>query len=104
MRLALGFAGIALGIVLGVVPSGAVEQEQTIVPLTPPVEQRVEMVGGGDYVEQVRTVDTQAVATVEPHVPPSPAAKAASTAAKGVLGVMAAGVALGAMAASLLFL
>jgi len=102
VRFPVGLAATALVLALGVLPSGAVEQ--TIVPLTPPEEQRVEMIGGGDYDEQVRGVDTQQVATVEPHVPPSPAAKAASTAAKGALGVMAAGVALGVMAASLLLL
>jgi hypothetical protein len=102
VRLAIVLAGIAISAVLGVMPSGAVEQ--TIEPLTPPVEQHVEMIGGGQYVEQVRAVDAQAVETVEPHVPPSPAAKATSKAVQGVLGVAAAGVALGAMAASLLFL
>jgi hypothetical protein len=102
VRFAIVPAGIALSVVLGVLPSGAVEQ--TIEQLSPGVEQRVEILGGGEQVEQVRSVDTQEVATVEPHTPPSPAAKAASTAAKGVLGVVAAGVALGAMAASLLLL
>lgn len=103
MRLAIGLAGIALSIGLGVLPSGAVEQ--TIEPLNPGVEQRVEIIGGGgDTQEQVRTVDAQDVETVVPHEPPSPAVKAASTAGKVVLGVVGAGVALGAMVASLLFM
>jgi hypothetical protein len=101
VRFTIVLAAIALSTVLLAASSRAVEQ--TIEPLDPGVEQRVQVIGGGNETEQVRMVETQAVETVEPHVPPSPAAKAASTAGKVVLGVTGAAIALGAMAASLLF-
>ena len=100
MRLAIGLATIVLAIGFGVVPGGAVEQ--TITPLTPPVEQRVQQLG--DNEQQVRSVDAQNVETVVPHEPPSPAVKAASTAGKVVLGVVGAGIAVGSMVASLMLL
>jgi hypothetical protein len=102
VRITLALAGIALGVLLGVAPVAAIEQ--TITPLTPPEEQRVEVLGGGAAQEGVQAIETTELAAVEPHVPPSPAAKSASTAGKVALGVTAAAVSLAAMAASLLFL
>jgi hypothetical protein len=90
------------GIVLGARTLGATEQ--TITPLTPPDEQRIERLGGesGQNVEAIASADdTQ---RIDVPVPPSPTAKKASTAGKFVLGVAAAGISLGAMAASLIFL
>ncbi len=91
-------ATIVAGVLLAGMPAGAAEQ--TITPLTPSNEQRVEMLGGGE--QGVRAVETQQVATVVPQEPPSAAAKVASTVGKAVLAVVGAAVALGAMAASLL--
>jgi hypothetical protein len=101
VRIVFTLIAAGLWIALAALPSRAVEQ--TVEPLDPGVEQRIQIIGGGTETEQVRMVETQAVETVEPHVPPSPAAKAASTAGKVVLGVTGAAIALGAMAASLLF-
>jgi hypothetical protein len=97
--LALGVVGVLLG-------AGPVRGvEQRITPLNPSEEQRIEHLGHPDDVAGVDAVPIagadQAIAPAEP---PSPAVKAASTAGKVVLGVTAAGLALGAMAASLLFL
>jgi hypothetical protein len=102
VRLTVVLAALVLSAALCVAPSGAVEQ--TIQPLDPGVEQRVQIIGGDGSTEQVRAVDTQRIETVEPHTPPSPAVKAASTAGKVVLGVTGAAIAVGAMAASLLFM
>lgn len=91
-----------LGVTLAAAPVRGVEQR--IVPLTPSEEQRVVPIGDPDAVAQVDALDPAASQDVAPAVPPSAAAKAASTAGKVVLSVAAAGLALGAMAASLLFL
>lgn len=96
---ALVLAGIILCGTLGVFAA-----EQTIVPLTPPREQRVDTLGGpaDQRVEQVATTDdAQRIGAPEP---PSPTKKAASTVGKFFLGVAAAGVAVAAMAATLLFI
>jgi len=98
LLLALG----VVGVVFAATPVRGIEQR--IVPLNPPEEQRVERLGHPDDVAQVNAVDITADQAIAPAIPPSPAAKAASTAGKVVLSVAAAGVALGAMAASLLLL
>jgi hypothetical protein len=98
LLLALGVVGIALA------AAPVRGTEQRIVPLNPPEEQRVERIGGADDVAHVESVDGAADQDVAPAIPPSQTAKAASTAGKVVLSVAAAGLALGAMAASLMFL
>ena len=96
---------LVLGVVGVVLAAGSVRgDEQRIQQLNPAVEQRVEPVGNPDGLAGVQGVEVIADQNVAPAVPPSPAAKAASTAGKVVLSVAAAGVALGAMAASLMFL
>jgi hypothetical protein len=71
-----------------IVPAG----QQEIEPITPPGEQVVNRVGAGTEAQQIQPQEAR-----------SPAAKAAYTASKVVTGVAAAGAALGAMAAMLLF-
>jgi hypothetical protein len=100
VRIVLAVAIASFGIVLGGAPVRAIEQE--IEPLTPPAEQRVEVIGGTE--QGVEGVDQQALEVVEPHDPPSPAAKAASNVGQAILGVTAAVVSLGVMAASLLLM
>jgi hypothetical protein len=92
---------VAAGVLAGAVAWATTEQ--TIEPLTPPVEQRVQPLGPGtdQRVEQLGGAEEQQIG---PHVPPSPAQKAASNAGKVVLGIAGTALALGAMAASLLFL
>ncbi len=103
MRVAIVIAGIALSGLVAVAPSRAVEQ--TIEPLNPTgIEERVDPIGGGEQVEAVRGLDHQTVEGVAPAEPPSPAVKVASTAGKVVLGITGAGIAIGSMIASLLFL
>jgi hypothetical protein len=77
--------------------------EQTLEVLAPAEEQEIEIVGAGRTgdVQGIESVDEQ---LVEPHEPPGPVRKVASTVGHAVLGVLAAGVSLGVMAASLLLL
>jgi len=77
--------------------------EQTIVPLTPPEEQRVEGVGHDDA-QAVAAADSEQVQPVAVQEPPSPAVKAASRVGKVMLAIVAVGVAVAASAASLLLL
>ncbi|MGH7894584.1 MAG: hypothetical protein ACREQL_07940 [Candidatus Binatia bacterium] len=77
--------------------------EQTIVPLTPPAEQRVEGVGRDDA-QAVAAADSEQVQPVAVQEPPSPAAKAASTVGKVMLAIVAVGVAVAASLASILLL
>ena len=102
MRASVASALLLAGILLGAGSLGATEQ--TITPLTPPVEQRVEHLGGdgGQNVEGVASAED--VQRIDEPQPLSPTAKKASTVGKFVLGVTAAGISLGAMAASLIFL
>lgn len=82
-------------------------QEQRVEALTPPAEQRIEVISGTVAVEggqHVEGLDDSRVQTVGAHVPPTPGEKRASQAGQFVLGVASAGVALGVMAASLLLL
>ena len=82
-------------------------QEQRVEALTPPAEQRIEVISGSVAVEgdqRVEALDDSRVQTVGVHIPPTPGEKQASRAGQFVLGVASAGVALGVMAASLLLL
>jgi hypothetical protein len=82
-------------------------QEQRIEVLTPPAEQRIEVLSGSVEVEgmqRVEALDDTREQTVGAHIPPTPGEKQASKAGQFVLGVASAGVALGVMAASLLLL
>jgi hypothetical protein len=100
VRILLAVAIASFGMALAGAPVRAIEQE--IEPLTPPAEQHVEIVGAAE--QGVDGIDQQALEVVEPHEPPSPAAKAASNVGQAILGVTAAVVSLGVMAASLLLL
>ena len=93
------------GLVLRVaVPVGATGEptEQTVVPLTPGVEQRVEPVTppAEQHVEQLAGDGIQQVSGENKGV----FRRGAEGVAKVVVGVVAAGVSIGAMVASLLFL
>jgi hypothetical protein len=76
--------------------------EQTIVPLTPGTEQRVEAITppGEQRVEQLDEAGVQHVTGADK----SPVRRGAEGVGKVVVGVVAAGVSIGAMVASLLFL
>lgn len=87
-------------VLAAVMPASAVEQ--LIQPLTPPQEQRVEALGGGDDQQRVQQVDAAEAQEIAEQVPPSPARKRASVVGKVVLSVAAAAMALGVTAASLL--
>src|SRR6185369_659296 len=63
------------GATLVVAPARAAEQ--TIEPLTPPHEQRVEAVGGTEDLQHVGAVDETEAQRVAASEPPSPSAKAA---------------------------
>ena len=101
MRASLGAVLVMAGVLAGAV-AWATTGEQTIVPLTPPVEQQVQGFGPGadQRVEAIGGGEQQ----VGAHVPPTEAQKTASNVGKAVLGVTGAVIALGAMAASLLLL
>lgn len=101
MRARCGFALVLAALLAGA--GWVAATEQTIEPLTPPVDQRVERLGG-DVDQQVIPVAPGDEQRIGAHEPPSPSAKTASTVGKFVLGVTAAVVALGAMAASLILL
>ena len=82
-------------------------QEQRVEALTPPAEQRIEVISGSVAVEgdqRVEGLDDSRVQTVGEHIPPTPSEKQATKAGQFVLGVASAGLALGVMAASLLLL
>ena len=82
-------------------------QEQRVEALTPPVEQRIEVISGSVAVEgdqRVEALDDSRMQVVGAHIPPTPGEKQASKAGQFVLGVASAGLALGVMAASLLLL
>jgi hypothetical protein len=86
------------------VPVGATGEpaEQTVVPITPSVEQRVEPIAppAEQHVEQLDGDGVQHVSGEQKTV----FRRSAEGAAKVVVGVVAAGVSIGAMVASLLFL
>jgi hypothetical protein len=84
------------------VPASAVEQ--LIQPLTPPEEQRVEALGGGEDQQRVEQVDAAEAQVIARQDPPSPAQKTASVVGKVVVSVAAAAVAVGVTVASLLLL
>ena len=82
-------------------------QEQRVEALTPPVEQRIEVISGSVAVEgdqRVEALDDSRMQVVGANIPPTPGEKQASKAGQFVLGVASAGLALGVMAASLLLL
>jgi hypothetical protein len=82
-------------------------QEQRIEVLTPPGEQRIEVISGSVAVEggqRVEGIDDSRTQTVGAHIPPTPGEKQASKAGQFVLGVASAGLALGVMAASLILI
>lgn len=78
---------------------------QQITPLNPHVEQGVQMLHpitpNEQVVQDVRVVGTQ---DVEPNVVPTGAERTAKTAGKVALGILSAGVSLGAAAAMLMFM
>jgi hypothetical protein len=76
--------------------------EQTVVPITPGAEQRVEGIdpAGEQRVEQLDAAGLQRVSGANK----SPVRRGAEKVGKVVVGVVAAGVSIGAMVASLLFL
>ena len=83
-------------------------QEQRVEVLTPPAEQRIEVISGSveveDGAQQVVALDDSREQSVGEHIPPTPSEKQATKAGQFVLGVASAGLALGVMAASLLLL
>ena len=82
-------------------------QEQRVEAITPPAEQRIEVISGSVAVEgdqRVEALDDSRVQAVGEHIPPTPSEKQATKAGQFVLGVASAGLALGVMAASLLLL
>jgi hypothetical protein len=83
-------------------PGLVVAIEQSVVPLEPSAEQRVEGVRAdvGQRVDAVDPSDPQSVDETEPR---GGVAKVASTVGQVALGIVGAGVAIGAMVASLLF-
>ena len=95
---------LVLVFVVGVVsvPVRATTVEQTVVPLTPPTEERIEALGGPEAVEGVVAADPGRVEAVEPAEPPSPVVKTASTVGKVVLASTAAVASMAAMVALLL--
>jgi len=84
------------------------DQEQRIDVLTPPGEQRIEVISGSVAVDEgaqrVEGIDDSRTQTVGAHIPPTPGEKQAAKAGQFVLGVASAGLALGVMAASLLLI
>ena len=77
-------------------------REQTVTPLVPQQEQRVEpLVPEGE--QRVEALDAEGIQQVTQGTK-GPVRRGAETAAKVVLGVLAAGVAIGAMVASLMLL
>lgn len=102
MRVSIAAPFVLAGLLLGSLGFAA-SDEQTITPLTPPVEQRIVPIGGGG--QRIAAIppadDTQRIDVPQP---PTPSQKAASTAGKFVVGVAAAGISVAAMAATLLFL
>jgi len=84
------------------------DQEQQVEVLTPPGEQRIEVISGSvavvDGAQHVEALDDSRTQTVGAHIPPTPGEKQATKAGQFVLGVASAGLALGVMAASLLLL
>lgn len=85
-----------------IVAASWVPAEQPVEPLRPEAEQQVEILHPRlpQTVQEIQLQPDQEVTAPEPV---SPARRAASTVGKVVLGIVAAGVALGAAAASLLF-
>jgi hypothetical protein len=76
-------------------------QVQTITPVEPAVEQRVEAVGGGE--QQVEPLSAEQLQNIAGAPKQSTARRVAGTAGKVVLGVAALGISLGFTVASLLF-
>lgn len=78
-------------------------REQTVTPITPPVEQRVDQVAPAGE-QRVEALDAEGVQEVTGASSGGPIKRGANKVAKVVVGVFAAGVALGATVAALLFL
>ncbi|MCW5892658.1 MAG: hypothetical protein KIT14_19260 [bacterium] len=95
-------------LVLVVVVGAAVHAEdvniQQITPINTGVQQGIEVLHPAAPVQGVQEVTAVASQDVEPNVVPTGAERTAKTAGKVALGVLSAGVSLGAAAAMLMFL
>ena len=76
--------------------------EQTVTPITPPAEQRIEGVTSGNE-QRVQPVGVEGMQGVS-YGSKGPVRRGAEAAGKVVIGVLAAGIAIGATVASLLFI
>ena len=98
MRAALLPLLLVLGLALS---AGAAEApEQTVTPIAPTVEQRVDPVAGGD-VQHVERLDPDQVQRLSAESS-GPIRRGVATAGKVVVGILALGISLGFTAASLL--
>lgn len=90
-------------LVAGLAAASVGAVEQTVTPLNPGVEQRVEAVGqpSGQRVDGVAPTAEQ---NVGPVVPPTPGEKAGQTAGKAAVGFMAVVLSIAAMAAQIMFI
>ena len=97
-------AQVLLALLAGLAPAALARGvEQTVTPIVPRVEQRIEAVTPSGIVQEVRPVDTQQMQTVSEPEPLSASAEAASTAAKIGTGILAVAISVGFTIASLLF-
>jgi len=99
-----GRARVLLALLAGIAPAAVARGvEQTVTPIVPRVEQRIEAVTPSGIVQDVRPIDAQQVQAVSEPEPPNASAEAASTAAKIGTGILAVAISVGFMIASLLF-
>jgi hypothetical protein len=99
------FAPLALVVIVAAAVHASDPTIQQITPLDPHVQQGVQVLHpitpDQQVVQQVQVVGTQ---DVEPNVVPTGAERTAKTAGKVALGILSAGVSLGAAAAMLMFM
>lgn len=97
-------APLALVVVLGAAVHAGDEMIQQVTPLHAAAPQGIEMLHPGNPRQGVQEVVVVGQQDVEPNVVPTGAERTAKTAGKVALGVLSAGVSLGAAAAMLMFM
>ena len=95
---------LLLGMLVAPALAANAPPEQTVTPIVPKAEQRVDPLGSPDAEQRVQTVDADDTQAVSGGTRNGALRRGANAVAKVVIGIVAAAVAIGSTAATLLFL
>src|SRR5690348_1327996 len=95
---------LLLGMLAAPALAANVPPEQTVTPIVPKVEQRVDPLGSPDAEQRVQTVDADGTQAVSGGTREGSFRRGANAVAKVAIGIVAAAVAIGSTAAALLLL